>query len=119
MGKVTKEYHKLVRDRIPDIIRENGGVPKVRVLDGEAYLRELLTKLSEEVVEVQNAESGGDLVKEIGDVTEVLHAIVRAVGIDPAEVEALRLQRLASRGGFEKRLFLETVEEEASEPPAP
>lgn len=44
-------YKKLVRDYIPDIIKDNGEVPIVRILDDEEYLKELNKKLLEEVNE--------------------------------------------------------------------
>lgn len=40
-------YNKLVRDRIPEIMREKGEVPHLEILDGAAYRRELLKKLDE------------------------------------------------------------------------
>jgi predicted house-cleaning noncanonical NTP pyrophosphatase (MazG superfamily) len=35
---------KLVRDRIPDIIRARGGAPQTRVLDDSEYLSSLFDK---------------------------------------------------------------------------
>lgn len=46
-----KKYYKLVRDKIPEIIRANGEVPVTRTLDEEEYLRELIKKLKEETAE--------------------------------------------------------------------
>ena len=46
-----KNFNKLVRDKIPEIIRENGETPKVRILDDVEYERELNKKLQEEVNE--------------------------------------------------------------------
>ena len=40
-------YNKLVRDRIPEIMREKGEVPHLEILDGAAYRCELLKKLDE------------------------------------------------------------------------
>lgn len=42
---------KLVRDKIPQIIREAGKEPIIRILDHEEYLVELDKKLLEEVEE--------------------------------------------------------------------
>lgn len=44
---------KLVRDKIPEIIKEDGKTPITRILDDEEYLDELDIKLSEEVQEYQ------------------------------------------------------------------
>ena len=44
------EFNKLVRDRIPAIIEQQGETPVTRILDGEEYLLHLERKLDEEVV---------------------------------------------------------------------
>ena len=41
-------YNKLVRDNIPDIIKENGEMPVIRLLDDISYKSELEKKLYEE-----------------------------------------------------------------------
>jgi hypothetical protein len=41
-----KEYNKLVRDNIPEIMVKNGAKPVVRVLTDEEYLKELNKKLN-------------------------------------------------------------------------
>ena len=44
-------YNKLVRDNVPDIIREQGGTPVIRTLGDEEYVQCLENKLREEVGE--------------------------------------------------------------------
>ena len=47
-----KTYNKLVRDKIPEIIMNNGAKScKTRVLSNEEYLSSLNTKLQEEMKE--------------------------------------------------------------------
>ena len=107
-----KIYNKLVRDRIPEIMRANGARPKARILaDDDQYKSALLEKLVEEAKETLEAK--GDLtglVKEIGDVTEVISAIVEAYKLDWDTIEDVREERLKSRGGFGMRIFLESEE---------
>lgn len=67
---------KLVRDKIPQIIREAGKVPITRLLDNEEYLKELDIKLNEEVQEYQEDKS----IEEMADILEVLFAICEARG---------------------------------------
>ena len=45
---MIKNYNKLVRDNIPDIIKNNGGEPIIRILDDSEYKSELEKKLYEE-----------------------------------------------------------------------
>ncbi len=51
-------YNKLVRDRIPNIIREKGETPVVKELNEVEYKEELEKKLYEEYKEV--IEASGD-----------------------------------------------------------
>jgi len=105
-----KVYNKLVRDRIPEIIEADGKTPKVRVLDGSEYKTALLEKLVEEAREALAASGDPkELAREIGDVLEVVDAMIEAFGLDRTRVEELRRGRKESRGGFEKRLFLESA----------
>ena len=93
---------KLVRDKIPDIIRSDGRSPAVRTLDGEAYVEELRRKLVEEASEYAET---GDL-EELADVLEVVYALADVHRVPMAEVETLRARKREARGGFTRRLFL-------------
>ncbi len=104
-------YNKLIRDRIPEIIEKNGSKSKVRVLDDEKYKEELLKKIIEEAKEV--LETKGDrkeLTKEVGDVLEIIDYLVKVFGLDSEEIEKMRKERKESKGGFDKKLFLEYTE---------
>ena len=106
-----KTYNKLVRDRIPEIIEADGEKPTVRVLGESEYKTALLEKLVEEAREA--VATNGDpkeLAKEIGDVLEVVDAMVGAFGLDLSQIEEVKKKRREARGGFEKRLFLESTE---------
>ena len=57
---MKKIYNKLVRDRIPEIIRGAGKEPVTRVLDEKEYLHELIKKLKEEVAEFESEKNTFD-----------------------------------------------------------
>lgn len=40
-------YNKLVRDKIPNIIKNNGGEPYTRILSNDEYIENLKKKLIE------------------------------------------------------------------------
>lgn len=103
MAKDSVVYNKLVRDRIPDLIRAQGEVPMVRVRDEAEYRQALRQKLREEVAEY--LESGE--AEELADVLEVVYALAVAQDMSPEALEALRAEKWAKCGGFEKRLLLE------------
>ena len=104
-------YKKLVRDNIPDIIASNGEKPVTRKLEEEEYKKELLKKLIEESKEALEAINNKDeLTKEIGDVQEVIFAVIKAFKLSDININELRVKRKEKRGGFEKRMFLDSVE---------
>lgn len=103
------KYQKLVRDKIPDIIKEHNKKPIIRILSPKDYQRELLKKLVEEVNEVSKAEDSEALLEELADVLEVIHATIISVGTTLETVEEIRINKKNKRGGFDKRIFLEEV----------
>jgi predicted house-cleaning noncanonical NTP pyrophosphatase (MazG superfamily) len=107
---MKKVYKKLVRDKIPEIIQAKGEKCEVRFLNDYEYKIEVLKKLSEEVAEVLQAENNEELIKEIGDVQEVLRGLAAAYNLDIAEIDRVREQRRKERGGFDKKTFLEYTE---------
>lgn len=93
---------KLVRDRIPEIIRAEGLEPVVRVAGPEEYAGRLRDKLREEVEEFLASD---DDPEELADILEVLYALARQIGVSPEKVEELRAAKAAERGGFNERII--------------
>jgi predicted house-cleaning noncanonical NTP pyrophosphatase (MazG superfamily) len=101
-----KLYDKLVRDRIPAIIRDAGDTCAVETYgDDAAFLRALRDKLIEEAGEAANA-SEEDLAAELADLQEVVDALISAYGLNYDAVRSLQERRRAERGAFSKRLRL-------------
>jgi predicted house-cleaning noncanonical NTP pyrophosphatase (MazG superfamily) len=98
--------NKLVRDKIPDIIARRGDRPVTRILEADAYRRELRRKLEEEVAEF--GESGQ--VEELVDILEVVYALAAAEGATQLELEEMRGRKRSERGGFDRRILLIAVE---------
>lgn len=103
------KYQKLVRDRIPEIIKKNGEVPVTRVLSESEYKDALAAKLSEEAEEVMEESTQEAVMKELADVLEVVEALVNAWGIDREKIQAYQEKKRDSRGGFTERIYLEDV----------
>lgn len=107
-----KEYNKLVRDRILEIIKADGIEPTSRVLTEEEYKQELLKKLVEEANEALAAGNNIDeLTKELGDVWEVIEHIMKAFPLNHEKIQALKQERHEKRGGFDEKIFLEFTNE--------
>ena len=104
----TTVYHKLVRDRIPEIVEQSGKTCVCSVLSNEDYLKMLDEKLNEELAEYQESKS----MEELADLLEVMYAVAAARGSSMEEVEKIRVKKKEKRGGFEKRILLETVTEQ-------
>ena len=107
------EYGKLVRDKIPELIRTHGAIPVIRVLSDDEFVDELKKRLIEEAWEVHFAQDAA-LVEECADIFEVMAWMMRARGIDPNDVFALAEARRNERGGFSEKAFLIAVEESVS-----
>ena len=100
-----KSFYKLVRDRIPEIIEADGKTCVYETLSDEEYIRLLDQKLNEELAEYQESKS----LEELADLLEVMQAIVRARGWTLDELEQVRADKAAKRGGFAKKILLKEV----------
>lgn len=105
-GETLTIYNKLVRDLIPEIIRQNGQECIVRTLDEVEYEHYLDLKLQEELDEYL---ASGEMA-ELADLLEVIYAILAIKDVGPEALERIRLEKRAKRGGFEKRWLLERVQ---------
>tara|TARA_R100000008_G_scaffold15634_2_gene7634 strand:- start:801 stop:1121 length:321 start_codon:yes stop_codon:yes gene_type:complete len=105
--KKKKLYHKLVRDRIPDIIFDAGKDFRARQVSGDDLLRLALKKLHEEVQEFVEH----PCPEEAADIMEILEFVCRREGIQQHTIDAARASKYVTRGGFEMGYLLEWVEE--------
>ena len=103
------EYNKLVRDKIPQIIEDDNKKCSVRILDDEEYLKMVDVKLDEELAEYHKDQN----VEELADLLEVIYAAAKARGYSIEELERIRKEKADKRGAFDKKIFLETVTENA------
>ena len=96
---------KLVRDKIPEIIRESTGKePKIYIADDKEYYEELVKKLNEETQEFLESHE----VEELADVLEVMYAIIKHKKISLEEIENIRKEKAEKRGSFDKKYILES-----------
>jgi len=108
---MIKIYNKLVRDKIPEIIKNNGGTPKIRILEDGEYKLELKKKLSEECREVIDANGSEDMLEELADVLEVIKALSELEKKTLEDIILISNQKVLKRGAFNDKIYLESVEE--------
>ena len=101
-------YQKLVRDHIPEMIRQSGKNPLIRILEDEEYTACLHQKLDEEVGEFHQDKNA----EELADILEVVFALAADLGISREMLMETYEKKHAHRGGFSKRLFLQEVEDD-------
>ncbi len=102
---MRKEYHKLVRDRLPEIIKKNGINCEFITMKEPEYYQALRQKLLEESQEAAAA-SPEDLVTELADIYEVIDTIMEIYGISHQRVISAQRQRRQERGGFQNKIKL-------------
>ena len=95
-------YNKLVRDRIPHMIRQQGETPVTRILEEEEYLHHLEAKLDEEVGEYHRDKNA----EELADILEVVFALADNIGCTRQELMDIYQRKHDERGGFGERCFL-------------
>jgi predicted house-cleaning noncanonical NTP pyrophosphatase (MazG superfamily) len=92
---------KLVRDKIPDIIRESGETPVTRKVTGLELRAALIDKLEEELDEFFQASSRDAVMEELADILEVVYALGGSYG-STDELLSVSLVKRLERGGFDE-----------------
>jgi predicted house-cleaning noncanonical NTP pyrophosphatase (MazG superfamily) len=99
-------HNKLVRDRIPEIIEQAGKRPTVRIANEDEYRTLLQQKLIEEVNEFLESNNP----EELADILEVVSALGITCGLSMNQIDKIAKGKRDSRGGFEQRIVLLSVE---------
>ena len=107
---------KLIRDKIPQILRQKGLIVPERVMDKEEFLIRLKDKLMEEAGEVTKACYGEELVEELADLMEVIYALCQAYQQSFDEVERKRIEKKEKCGGFDRKIYNPSVEVQETNP---
>ncbi|MFH1503682.1 MAG: nucleoside triphosphate pyrophosphohydrolase [Candidatus Diapherotrites archaeon] len=99
------KYNKLVRDKIPKVIKESGKRPEIHIADNQEYWEKLKEKLSEEVDEFLKESNE----EEISDILEVIDAICKFKKFDKKKIDEIKKQKIEKRGEFKDKIILDEV----------
>ena len=98
---------KLVRDKIPDIIRASGKNCEIDFVTGDDYIQALDAKLVEELAEYRESHS----LEELADILEVIYALTHALGYKYRDLHATCCDKAHERGGFNHGIILKKIYE--------
>lgn len=98
-------YDKLVRDSIPEIIKEAGKIPTIEIISGKLKEEYLEKKLGEEVNEYLEDKN----LEELADIMEVLFGLADYLGYSEEELLNKRLEKKLARGGFKDGIVLKDI----------
>src|SRR5258707_12957414 len=90
---------KLIRDRLPQIMRESGLAVFDRRLGAADFARALRRKLVEEAGEAQHADTTDELIDELADLAEVTTALRALHGVTDEMLEAAGMRKSEGHGG--------------------
>jgi predicted house-cleaning noncanonical NTP pyrophosphatase (MazG superfamily) len=103
---IMKQYNKLVRDKIPEILKEK----KVKFKSHAANKKEYLDKLYEKLVEELDEFKVKPSVEEFADMLEVLESIGRFHKFDLQEIKIMKKMKRDNNGGFDKAIILDEAD---------
>lgn len=99
------KYDKLIRDKIPAILKAESKTITTHLADDDEYWQKLKHKLKEEAAEFWHEESE----EELADILEVIYAICQFKKISKEKLEQTRTKKTTERGGFGQRIILDEV----------
>ena len=114
--KTTFIKNELVRDNIPNIIRENGCDCKITKIskeeDKEMYNLLLKRKLKIEANELSNAKNIDETKEELADCLEIVKCLLDSYDISEEEIRDCMKQKELKKGSFKEGLFMHTYEKD-------
>ena len=116
MATINKVHNKLVRDRIPEFLKEQGIDSEVEIVEDEVrFLRLLIDKLDEETQAAGVALEDEELLESLEDIESTIDWILKAKGWTRKELKDVQDEKDERRGRFDKKVFLVSTSEDESE----
>ncbi|MEK4911313.1 nucleoside triphosphate pyrophosphohydrolase [Bacillus sp. FSL E2-8887] len=99
-------YNKLIRNKIPQIIKSNGKTPTTRILNEDEYIKEICKKTEEELNEYLEATTKENKLEELSNLPEPINDLAEHEGTTLEEINNIRKKKAEERGSFSDRVFL-------------
>ena len=106
-----KVYNKLVRDKVPQIIKNEGKVVYYFMLNDENLRIMLKVKLIEESRELSKTMTKEEMINELADISEVIEAIYEVFDIAEIDVDLAKHKKIEEKGTYKSGAYLMCVEE--------
>ncbi len=100
------KYNQLIRDKTPDVIKDNGMLATTHVADHDEMFIMLQKKLKEKVSEFLIDESENELA----DILEVMQSICDNRWFSMKNIEHIRLKKREEKGWFDGKIILDSIE---------
>lgn len=112
----TFKQNKLVRDKIIQIMESHGSKLYSFQLNDQDFNKQLKIKLQEEAAEVQRTQTSQELIEELADVLEIVHALAKLHNINNQDLMKAQEQKRKEKGGYSDRIFLTFAEHPKDSP---
>jgi predicted house-cleaning noncanonical NTP pyrophosphatase (MazG superfamily) len=106
MRKEVRKVDKLIRDKLPQIMRASGIKVFVRVMEKDEYLKRLKDKILEEAKEVIASRSEKEMREELADLLEVMLALAKIHGMEFTDIQQTAQTKRLEKGGFDDKILL-------------
>lgn len=104
---MKREYNKLVRDLVPEIIEQSGRKCEYKVLSDAQVLLALQEKLLEKATNFSKRPTED----EVSDIFELMDAIMDKFDFEPMHVDYLKLKNREAKGRYSNNIYLISIEE--------
>jgi predicted house-cleaning noncanonical NTP pyrophosphatase (MazG superfamily) len=112
MNLVKFQFNKLIRNKIHERMPGEGVIVNSSALSHAEFILKLKEKLLEEASEVSASQKIEDLVIELADTLEVIHALADACEIDFKDIEQARSEKSQINGEFTPDNYINYIEVE-------
>lgn len=104
------QFNKLIRSKLQDKMKKEGVIVNSTSLTQDQYIHQLKNKIIEEANEVMEAKTLDNLITELADVMEVIHAIIEVYKMNILDVEAARLKKRDINGHFTSNDYVNYID---------